>query len=191
MVAKVNFPDLTDAKLALPQLMISLNPVVGGMVLAAILAAVLSTASPIFLASGTLFTKDIYQYFRKNVPDEKVLKVSRLSTMVSGIICIVIAIALYDSTMLLDIVYFAYSIRGSIFVILAMGIYWKRTTSTGAITGMLATAIVGLIWVIYQRVNGSYPIHPQFTETYASVLSALIFTVIFSQIRKKEKKLNQ
>ena len=186
MIAKVKFPDLANAKLALPALMLSLNPVVGGMVLAAILAAVLSTASPIFLASGTLFTKDIYQYFKKDVPDKTVLKISKLSTLLSGVICILIAIVLYDSTMLLDVVYFAYSIRGSIFVVLAMGIYHKRTTPGGAVTGMLATAAVGILWVAVKRITGSYPIHPEFTETYAAVLSAALFTFVFSLIRKKE-----
>ncbi len=151
MIAKVNFPELADAKLALPQLMLSLNPVVGGLVLAAILAAVLSTASPIFLASGTLFTKDVYQFFYKDAPEKRVLRVSKISTLLSGLCCIGIAIILYDSTMLLDIVYFAYSIRGSIFVILAMGIYWKRTTPNGAILGMLMTAFVGIFWVAYHR----------------------------------------
>lgn len=188
MIAKVNFPDLADAKLALPQLMLTLNPVVGGMVLAAILAAVLSTASPIFLASGTLFTKDIYQYFHKDVPDKKVLKISKISTLFSGVICIVIAIVMYDSTMLLDIVYFAYSIRGSIFVILAMGIFWKRTTPRGAIAGMLSTAAVGIIWVAIKRITGEYPIHLEFTETYASVISAAFITVIFSLIHRHSEK---
>lgn len=184
MIAKVRFPALTDAKLALPQLMLSLHPIVGGMVLSAILAAVLSTASPILLASGTLFTKDVYQYFCRNTSEKNILWVSRISTLFSGIICMVIAIALYDSTMLLDIVYFAYSLRGSIFVILAMGIYWKRTTPNGAIAGMLMTAVIGLFWVVYNRLTGVFPIHPGFSETYASVLSALFFTIVFG-IRRK------
>lgn len=184
MIAKVRFPALTDAKLALPQLMLSLHPIVGGMVLSAILAAVLSTASPILLASGTLFTKDVYQYFCRNTSEKNILWVSRISTLFSGIICMVIAIALYDSTMLLDIVYFAYSLRGSIFVILAMGIYWKRTTPNGAIAGMLMTAVIGLFWVVYNRLTGVFPIYPGFSETYASVLSALFFTIVFG-IRRK------
>lgn len=187
MIAKVKFPELADAKLALPQLMLSMHPVVGGMVLAAILAAVLSTASPILLASSTLFTKDVYQHFCKDASDRNILWVSRISTLLSGIVCIVIAIALYDSTMLLDIVYFAYSMRGSIFVILAMGIYWKRTTSDGAVVGMLMSAVVGVFWVVYNRLTGVYPIHPGFSETYASILSALFFTITFSWLRRSRK----
>lgn len=180
MIARVKFPELADAKLALPELMLSMNPVVGGLVLAAILAAILSTASPIFLASGTLFTQDVYRYFRKGAPERDVLRMSKLSTLLSGVVCIGVAIALYDSSMLLDVVYFAYSIRGSIFVILALGIYWKRAAPEGAVAGMLMTAFVGGFWVVYKRITGVYPIHPEFTETYAAVLSAGVFTAVFS-----------
>lgn len=184
MIAKVRLPELADAKLALPGLMLSMDPAVGGLVLAAILAAVLSTASPIFLASGTLFTQDVYRYFRKDAPERDVLRMSKLSTLASGAVCIGVAIALYDSTMLLDVVYFAYSLRGSIFVILLLGIYWKRATPEGAVAGMLTTALVGVFWVAYKRAAGVYPIHPEFTETYAAVLAAGLFTAAGSLVRR-------
>lgn len=189
MISKVMYPNLENAKLALPQLMISLDPIVGGLVLAAILAAILSTASPIFLASGTLFTKDIYQHIWKNVKEERLLSISKLSTLISGILCILIAIILYDNTALLDMVYFAYSIRGSIFVVLALGIYCRRISPNGAISGMIITLFISTVWITIKGTTGSYPIHPEFSETYAAVLSAFIFTILFSYLsgRKNEK----
>ena len=48
-----------------------MNPWVSGLVMAAILAAVLSTASPIFLSCGTLITRDIYCVYRKESTNEK------------------------------------------------------------------------------------------------------------------------
>src|SRR5690606_3715977 len=54
MAARVSFPDIENAKLALPTLMMNLQPVAGGIVLASIMAAILSTISPIILASGTM-----------------------------------------------------------------------------------------------------------------------------------------
>jgi len=89
---------------------------------------------------------------------------------------------MYGSTRILDIVYFAYSLRGSLFVVLLFGIYWKKTSQKGAIYSMILTAIVGFIWVIYQAKVGHYPIHPAFTETYASVIVATISTIVFSMI---------
>src|SRR5699024_2481452 len=53
MIARVKYPALENAKLALPTLMMGLQPLAGGLVLASIMAAILSTVSPIILASGT------------------------------------------------------------------------------------------------------------------------------------------
>lgn len=190
MIAKVKYPDLSNAKNALPQLMLSLSPLAGGIVLSAILAAVLSTISPIMLASGTMLTNDIYKKIRPDADEKKVLFVSRATTAIAGIICILIAVMLYDSSRLLDIVYFAYTIRGSLFVVLLFGIYWKGTTEKGAIGAMFITAAVGLFWVIYKALYGQYPISANFNETYASVIAAAVSTFALSLIgnlRAKKK----
>lgn len=188
MAAKVKFPDLANAKLALPTLMMNLTPVAGGIVLASIMAAILSTVSPIILASGTMFTKDLYQKVLKPDADERqLLFMSRLSTGIAGGLCMILAIFLYGSARILDMVYFAYTIRGSLFVVLLLGIYWKKTSSKGAIWGMVATGLVGMFWVAYKAVVGTYPINPNITETYAAVVVALISTVVFSLLFKKKE----
>lgn len=186
MAAKVNFPDLANAKLALPTLMMNMSPVAGGIVLASIMAAILSTVSPIILASGTMVTKDIYQKrLKPTASDAEVLKMSRITTAIAGVICTVMAILMYGSTRILDMVYFAYSIRGALFVVLLLGIYWRKTSQKGAIWGMICTAVVGCFWVIYNGIYGHYPIHPAISETYAAVVTALVATVVFSLILKK------
>ena len=166
MYARMLFPDLSSGKLALPTLLLTLNPWVSGLVLAAIVAAVLSTASPIFLSCGTLVTRDLYSALAPKGRQGKadLLKVSRLSTFFAGTICIMGAILLSSSTTILDMVYFAYSLRGSLFVILLLGIFWKRMSQRGAIVAMLATAVAGFFWVGYKSVFGAYPI-PGVTET--------------------------
>ena len=186
MAAKVRFPDLVNGKQALPTLMMEMNPVAGGIVLASILAAILSTISPIILASGTMMTKDIYQRrLRPDANDAELLKVSRLSTAFAGVVCMIGAIGLYDSSRILDIVYFAYTLRGCLFVVLLMGIYWKGTTEKGAVRAMIVTAFVGLLWVGWKAATGSYPLHPQLSETYASLVVALVSTVMLSNYGKK------
>jgi len=192
MAAKIKYPDLANAKQALPTLMMDMHPVAGGIVLASIMAAVLSTISPIILASGTMITKDIYQRrLRPDATDAQVLWMSRVTTAIAGVLCIIISIALYDSSRILDIVYFAYTLRGSIFVVLLLGIYWKHTSERGAICGMFVTAAVGLFWVVWKSVTGVYPIHPGFSETYVSVATALAATVLFSLTVKDKPKLGQ
>lgn len=181
MIAKVKYPELANAKLALPTLMMNLQPIAGGIVLASIMAAILSTVSPIILASGTMATKDLYQkIINKDATDKEVLLVSRLTTGLSGLICMVLALIMYGSTKVLDIVYFAYTLRGAIFVVLLLGIYWNKSTPKGAIYSMILTSIVGLFWVIYKSKTGVYPIHDSITETYASVIVAFISMLVFS-----------
>ncbi len=188
MVARIKYPQLVDAKIALPTLMMGLQPIAGGLVLASMMAAILSTVSPIILASGTMATKDIYQkLIKKNATDKKLLRMSRITTGLSGLICTFVALNMYGSTKVLDIVYFAYTLRGAIFVVLLLGIYWKKTTPKGAIYSMILTSLVGFIWVIYRSKTGHYPIHDGFTETYASVLVAFTSTILLSLVFKRDK----
>ena len=190
MYAKAAFPELTNAKLALPTLLMHMNPVVAGLVMAAILAAVLSTAAPIFLACGTLITKDLYCEFKKDASDSRLLMVSRATTFFSGFLCILLALALSGQATILDIVYFAYSLRGSLFVVLLMGIFWRRMNSRAAILSMFSTIIMGFIWVWYKKVYSVYPI-PFLTETYAAVLTTFFSGLIGSIMMNREKRNNQ
>ncbi len=172
---------VTDGKLALNALMMNLPPLAGGIVLASILAAILSTVSPLILASGTMITKDIYhRVLRQDATDKQVLKMSRVTTAIAGVICCFGAIALVNSSTVLGIVYAAYSLRGAIFVVVLLGIYWKRASETGAVWSMILTGIVAVGWKAVQLITGHYPISDSFTETYAAVLVALVATVIFS-----------
>ena len=159
-----------------------------GLVTAAMMAAILSTASPILLACGTLFTKDIYPLFKKNHKND--LMVSRIVTAVSGIICVTFAIAIFNNKAVLDVVYFAYSLRGSLFVILLFGIYSKKRKlrEVPVIISMVLTVFVALFWVIYKTVAGAYPISPAFSDTYAAVATALISMIVITILSKKEKK---
>ncbi|MCH5203623.1 MAG: sodium:solute symporter family protein [Oscillospiraceae bacterium] len=192
MIAKVKFPFLENPKLALSELLMTLPPMAGGVVMASIFAAILSTAAPIFLACGTIFSRDIFcelKFLNKNNADDKaILKVSRTATFVAGTVCILMSVLLNGSSTILDLVYFAYSIRGSLFIILLLGIYWKKISQSGAIVGMILTSLLGLFWIIYENIFGTYPISPYLTETYISVIAATVFTVVGSLLQKKNKQ---
>lgn len=172
---------LTDGKQALTSVMLNLPPVVGGMVLAAELAAILSTAAPIILAAGTMLTKDFYQVkMNQNASDQEILRVSKITTALSGAICCIGAIALVENNNVLDLVYSAYSIRGALFIVLIFGFFWKKATAKGACTSMIITSAVAICWVGFKLVFGHYPLAPWFTETYAAVLTAVVSMVLAS-----------
>ena len=86
IVAKVQFPEIT-ATMALPQVVMSLNPVAAGITLAALWAADVSTACTILLGAGTLFSQDIYKRFiNPSISDTRFVKIDRLTIFAVGLI---------------------------------------------------------------------------------------------------------
>ncbi len=86
IVAKVSFPEIT-ATMALPKVIMSLNPVASGITLAAMWAADVSTACTILLGAGTLFSQDIYKRFiNPSISDEKFVTVNRITVFCVGLI---------------------------------------------------------------------------------------------------------
>ena len=91
IVARVSFPDIS-ATMALPKVVMSLNPWASGVTLAAMWAADVSTACTILLAAGTLFAQDIYKRFlHPNISDEKFMLVNRLTVLGCGILTLWLA----------------------------------------------------------------------------------------------------
>ena len=179
---------VTDGKMALPTMMMHLHPIIGGLVLASILAAILSTVSPIILSAGTMVTKDLYQrVLRPNATDAEVLKMSRITTALSGVICAVGAIFLVNASAVLDLVYAAYSLRGAIFIVVLFGIYWRHASQKASCISMICTGVVAVLWVAVKLITGAYPISIgsfAITETYAAVVVAAVCMFIFSKIFK-------
>lgn len=181
--------NVVDAKQALFTLMMNLPGWAGGLILASLLAAILSTVSPIILSAGTMFTKDLYQgIFKKNASDKQVLFMGRLTTALSGVICCVCAMALVNASAVLDLVYAAYSLRGALFIVVLFGIYTRFASEKAACWSMVCTGVVAVAWVGVKLATGHYPIANWLTETYAAVAVAAITTLIFSFIFKPSEQ---
>ena len=182
---------ITDAKLAYTTLIMHFPPVVGGIILASILAAVLSTVSPIILASATMFTKDIYQQrINPSAPDTQITGMARIGTAVSGVLCCLMAIALVNSSAVLDLVYAAYTLRGVLFIVILFGMYWKYTSERGVCTGVLVTFLCCIAWVGVKIATGKYPLYIgsfAISETYLGVVLACLTIIVFSMIFPKKE----
>lgn len=171
IIARFRFPTQSDGKIALYTLILSLNPVLSGIVMASLLAAVLSTAAPILISCGTLLKRDIYDSICAQ--NGKSLQIARFFTVVSGAICIFLGILLGANTIILDFVYFAYSLRGSLFIIILFAILSNNITEKSAIISMILTGIVSCIWLCYKQMTGDYLI-PHVTETYVAIIIAIV-----------------
>jgi solute:Na+ symporter, SSS family len=129
----------------------TMTPVLAGLVLAAALAAVMSTASGALIATATVFGQDIVQRLRGRAParsEEEHVRGNRLLIAGFGLVVIVIACLLQDVVAALTI---AYDILvGGLLVPILGGLVWRRATIVGAVAAMgvgTVATLVTMAWV--------------------------------------------
>ena len=122
------------------------NPWIAGIILSAILAAVMSTLSCQLLVCSSAITEDFYKGFlRKNAPQKELVWVGRL--MVLAIAIISILIASDPKSKVLGLVSYAWAGFGAAFgPIVILSVLWKRITAYGALSGMIAGALTVVAW---------------------------------------------
>ena len=122
------------------------NPWIAGIILSAILAAVMSTLSCQLLVCSSAITEDFYKGFlRKNAPQSELVWIGRL--MVLAIAIISILIASDPKSKVLGFVSYAWAGFGAAFgPIVILSVLWKRITAYGALSGMIAGALTVVAW---------------------------------------------
>jgi SSS family solute:Na+ symporter len=129
IVARAQFPELADEKLALPMLLIhGLPPLVGAIGLAAVFSAEISAADAALFMLTTSLSQDLYKRFvNPAASDVRVLHVARLTTLVSGGLAVALALA---SASIVDVLTIFYTLLGvTLFVPIVGGLYVARTTT--------------------------------------------------------------
>lgn len=151
------------------------NPVIGGIVLAAIIGAAISTAASVLLQAGTTATRDIYQKFiNPQAENKKVLAISKGTTLTVGIIAI--GLSLFNSSTVLMIQSNMVGVLGSMLAMtIILGFTWKRSNAQGGLAGMAVGILTAIIWYLLKQPFGWMPILPAiFTSTAANVLVSLL-----------------
>ncbi|WP_133623861.1 sodium/proline symporter PutP [Erwinia sp. LJJL01] len=152
------------------------NPWIAGILLSAILAAVMSTLSCQLLVCSSALTEDLYKNFlRKNATQRELVWVGRLMVLLVAVIAI--ALASDPNNRVLGLVSYAWAGFGAAFgPVVLLSLIWKRMTRNGALAGMIVGAATVLIWKQYAWF-GLYEIIPGF-------LFACIAIVLFSLLGK-------
>ena len=124
----------------------------GGILIAAILAAAMSTADSQLLASSSAFASDFYKtVVNKNADDKKVLNVGRFAVIAITLIAFGIALMVYylDITNLMGLVSAAWSIFGAAFgPVVILSLFWRRFNYKGAVTAILSGFISSILWMV-------------------------------------------
>ena len=127
-----------------------MNPFLASIFIAGIVAAGMSTIDGILVTTTGAVTRDIYQkIINKDATDEAVMKLSKVVTVIIGII--VICFGVFQPGSIFEINLFAFSGMAIFVVPILFGIYWKKATAKGAI----ASVIVGIISLLLFTLNPS------------------------------------
>lgn len=161
-------------------------PVIGGLFLCGILAAIMSTADSQLLVSASSVAEDIYKgILNKEANDQKVLNISRYTVVVIAVIAYLIA--LDPNSSIMGLVSNAWSGLGSAFgPLVILSLFWKRTNFAGAVAGIISGAVTVLIWDYIPFINGDTI--GSVTEIYSLLIGfvvSLIMIVVFSLLTKE------
>ncbi len=159
------------------------NPWWVGVMMAAILAAVMSTLSCQLLVCSSALTEDFYRNFlRKTATHNELIWVGRL--MVAFVSLIAILISLDPDSRVLTMVSYAWAGFGAAFgSVIVLSLFWSPLTRNGALCGMLTGAITVVVWKHFAFL-GLYEILPGF-------VFAVISAVIVSLLEKPDEALRQ
>lgn len=159
---------------------------ISGILLAAIIAASMSTADSQLLVASSSFTSDIYKpLIRKDASDKETLWVGRGVVVIIAIIAYFIASSKGQGAQaIMNLVENAWAGFGSAFgSVVILSVFWRRFTYKGALAGVVAGALADVIWLAFlSKPTGIYEIIPGFI---CSMLACVIVTLIDKEPSKE------
>lgn len=169
MCARVLLPDLADANNAFAAIVRSALPDgIRGLVIAAALAAMMSTASAGLLAASTTLTEDLLPRLRGG--RASTLGMARLFTLLTGLAVLAIALLVNDVIGALTLAYNL--LVGGILVPLLGAILWPRATTAGALASMLLGSGAAIVFMLKDGLEANTPIY------FSLGLSLVSFVVV-------------
>lgn len=157
-----------------------MNPFLASIFIAGIVAAGMSTIDGILVTTTGAVTRDIYQkIINKNATDEAVMSLSKVVTVIIGIV--VICFGVFQPGSIFEINLFAFSGMAIFVVPILFGIYWKKATAKGAI----ASVIVGIISLLLFTLNPSVKaLAMGFHALFPTTIIASIVMIVVSKFTK-------
>ncbi len=171
---KILVPD-ADSNNVVPELLKAhVPPIIFGLILAGFFAAIMSSADTVLLIMSMTLVHDLYhKTFGRDISHET-LKISRWTTLILGIIALVIALAVFNVIHLaIDAVSFLVALVPAI----VFGFYWKKSTSSAAFWSIILGAITVFIFLFIRPIEAFIP------GLFVSLLS---FFVVNYFVRRRE-----
>ena len=178
VAARAYYGELADPEKALPTAAVDLLPGwLAGMMIAAVLAAVCSTADSQLLVCASSISHDYWHRIRGRLQDERsVLLTHRLTVLAIGVFAAVIALT--ESRLVFRFVLYAWAGLGASFgPALILGLLWKRTTGWGLAAGMATGFLTVVLWVEIPALDALvYELVPAFAAAMLSIVVVSLWT---------------
>ncbi|MFZ5979279.1 MAG: sodium/proline symporter [Candidatus Zixiibacteriota bacterium] len=182
LFSRVYFGVLDDPEQALPLACTEmLPPIIGGFVIAAIVAAICSTADSQLIVVSSTISRDI---FLKNKPSSgdsardlrHYQRLDRWVLIVLGILAIFFALT--ENRVIFHLVLYAWGVLGAAFgPVIILGLLWKRTNKAGALAGLITGSLVAVIWKeVAVLKNALYELVPAFILAFLAVVVVSLLT---------------
>ncbi len=184
LIGKAFMPDLADGETVYMEMIDALfNPVLAGVMLIAILAATMSTASSQLLVTASSVSRDIYAIlFKKEGEEKQLVWVSRVAVVAVSVIAIFLG--LDPNSSIFSLVSCAWGGIGATFgPLILFSLFWKRMTLAGAIAGMIVGGVTDLLW--YNLSGGVFDIY----EIIPGFLFSSLAIIVFSLLTKPSKEI--
>lgn len=162
------------------------NPWIAGILLSAILAAIMSTASSQLLVSSSTIAEDFYKrIFNKQASNKTVMNLGRIGVLLVALVAFVISTDKESSV--LSIVAYAWAGFGASFgSVMLFSLFWSRMTRIGAILGMITGAAVVVLWKNYLAELFNFPIY-EIVPGFIAASAVIIIASLLTQVRPGTK----
>lgn len=184
MAAQVLYPNIS-AEQAFPQIVMgTLPPALKGVVLAALVAALMSSADTCLLSQSVILTEDVFKRFRP-IDERKTLLLTRLSIIMLGLVALGLAITLKG---VISSLLFAYTIFTCGLVVPVIAGFYReklKVTSQGALAALVGGGALGLLGKIPSL---GIPLKEDLGLVGFAVSAILLFGVSFITQRREQRK---
>lgn len=155
------------------------HPFIAGLILAAVLAAIMSTLSSQLIVCSSALVEDLYGIFSsKKLSASKSLWLGRAGVAIVALVAG--ALAWNPNSSILQLVAFAWAGFGSAFgPTVLLSLYWRKLTTQGALASMITGAVVAFAW-------GQSPMKSVLYEMVPGFASALLVAIIVSLVTYKK-----
>ncbi|WP_325071769.1 sodium/proline symporter PutP [Flocculibacter collagenilyticus] len=182
---KFNYPISDPETIFIVFSQILFHPFISGFLLAAILAAIMSTISSQLLVSSSSLTEDIYRVFTtEEVSEKQLVNIGRIGVLVVALVAVILA---FDkSNSILSLVSNAWAGFGAAFGPLVLfSLFWPKLTSKGAIAGIVSGAVTVIVWSQFPILANAKPLSSIIYEMVPGFIVSSLF-IYFVSLQSRE-----